>query len=92
MEVTFCRKTHGSLVPYHSKQDNLYFCNDLNEIMSQRGDDHPAIKWRIFTDTSKKSLNAALLHVGHNLPYLLLAFSAHSKETLDVRKLVLEEI
>lgn len=92
VKVTFYRKRHSSLVPYFSKEDGLVFCNDVNGLMSQLGQNHVATEWRLFIDSSKTSLKGVLLHNGNKLPSLPLAYSADLKETYDVMKLMLEKL
>lgn len=92
VKVSFYRKRHSSLVPYYSKEDGLVFCNDVNGLMAQLGQNHVAAEWRLFIDSSKSSLKAVLLHNGNELPSLPLAYSANLKETYDVMKLLLEKI
>ena len=48
--------------------------------------------WRLFLDSSSKSMKAVLLHNGNLKPSVLLAHSVHLKELYDNLKIILETI
>lgn len=60
--------------------------------MNKLGYDYSPGKWRLFTDSSKLSLKAVLLHNGNDLPSVPLAHGIHIKETYANIKNLFEKI
>src|SRR5271157_3671570 len=52
---------------------------------------HP-IEWRLFIDSSSRSLKAVLLHNGNQYPSLLVAHSVHLKEDYTSAKMLLSAL
>jgi hypothetical protein len=59
------------------------YCNDVDSLIDALGQYHNPGEWRLFIDSSRLSLKAALLHNGNEKPSILLAFAAHMKESYD---------
>jgi hypothetical protein len=45
----------------------LLFCNDVCSVIEALGHQHDPTEWRLFTDSSKASLKAVLLHNGNKI-------------------------
>jgi hypothetical protein len=73
-------------------QDDLAYCNDVDSLLDAFGQHHNPGEWRLFTDSSKLSLKAVLLHNGNERPSIRLAFAAHMKESYDNMKFLLTMI
>jgi len=56
--------------------------------MQTPGINHNPLDWRLFTDSSKLSLKAVLLHSGNTLPSIPVGHSVHNKESCDNMKLL----
>ena len=48
--------------------------------------------WRLFTDSSKLSLKAVLLHSGNTLPSIPVGHSMHNKESYENMKILMDAI
>ena len=53
---------------------------------------HNALNCRLFIDSSKLRLKAALLHSGNTLPSIPVGHSVHNKELYEIMKILLEAI
>jgi hypothetical protein len=60
--------------------------------MQKFGVEYKVNEWRLFIDSSKRSLKAILLHSGNNYASLPIGHSAHLKESYENRELVLAKI
>jgi hypothetical protein len=56
------------------------------------GVEYKVNKWRLFIDSSKRSLKAVLLHNGNNYASLPIGHSVHLKESYENLELVLTKI
>ena len=58
---------------------DLVYCNDIPESMEELEVEHISEQWRLFTDSSKFSWKAVLLHNGNTYPVIPLAHTVHMK-------------
>ena len=70
-------------------QNAICFCNNASGLFYSIGIPCIPSEWRLFIDSSLKSLRAVLLHNGNKYPSLPLAHSVHLKETYENVKTVL---
>ena len=70
-------------------QNAICFCTNVSRIFYSIGIPCIPSEWRLFIDSSSKSLKAVLLHNGNKYPSLPLAHSVHLKETYENVKTVL---
>ena len=49
-------------------------------------------QWRLFIDSSKRCLEALLLHIGNELASIPIAYSIHLKEMYSTMKVLLQNI
>jgi hypothetical protein len=75
-----------------SQENYPVFCNGICSIMEALGHQHNTPEWRLFTDVSKVSLKAVLLHNGNKYPSVPLAHAVNVKESYESMKLLLEKI
>jgi len=61
----------------------LVVCTDINGLMQTLNINHNPLDWRLFTDSSKLSLKAVLLHHGNTLPSIPVGHLVHNKESYD---------
>jgi hypothetical protein len=54
--------------------------------MAALGQDHKTDEWRLFGDSSQRSLKAVLIHNGNNHPATPIAYAVHMKETYENMK------
>jgi predicted nucleic acid-binding Zn ribbon protein len=78
---------------YYAQEDQFVFCTDIRNLLHQMGEkEYDSSNWRLFIDSSKRSLNAVLLHNSNVLASIPLAHSTKLSESYETLKLVLEKI
>ena len=64
--ITFFGRREKDLLPYFSKENNLVFCNDVGGLLQKMGlAEYNPQEWRLFIDSSVRSLKCVLLHNGN---------------------------
>ncbi|KAL4705415.1 hypothetical protein ACJJTC_002438 [Scirpophaga incertulas] len=92
-ETSYYRKREKDLLPYFSEKDNFVFCSDIPGLMTVMGlKEYNPNQWRLFIDSSKRSLKCVLLHNGNNLGSLPIAHSTKVKEEYPTIALLLDKI
>lgn len=86
------RHREEEFTSFYSTEDLLVYCNDVNELMKAFGVEHVPQDWRLFIDSSKKSLKAVLLHNGNVFPSIPLAHSVRLTETYENMSLLFDKI
>ncbi|KAL7868607.1 hypothetical protein SRHO_G00100550 [Serrasalmus rhombeus] len=89
VQVTGQRKRHQVFSTFFSHQDGLCFCNNMAGLFEAIGITCNPNEWRLFIDSSCKSLKAVLLHNGNKYPSLPVAHSVHLKEEYTSVKMLL---
>ena len=91
--TTFYRNREKNLSPYFTQEDSLVYCNNISELVIKLGaTSYEKEEWRLFIDSSKRSLKGVLLHNGNTLASVPVAHSVHLKETYENLELLLEKI
>lgn len=70
----------------------LAYCVDATRLLAMYNVQHNPDDWRLFVDSSKRSIKAVLLHNGNILPSIPLAYSTQLTETYENIQLVLERL
>ena len=70
----------------------LVACNDIDGLMQTLNINHNPLDWRLFTDSSKFSLKAVLLHNGNTLPSIPVGHSVHNKESYGNVNILMDTI
>jgi len=86
------RHREQQFVNFFTTEDKLVYCNNIEGLMSELGASYEASDWRLFIDSSKRSLKAVLLHNGNELSSIPVTHSVEMKETYDNMKLLLTSI
>ena len=86
------RKRHQPFAQYYHVSDNLCYFSDIEGLFTEIGISHHAEEWRLFIDSSLRSLKGVLLHNGNLYPSVPVAHSTHLKENYENVKLMLEKI
>lgn len=86
------RHREEELVPLFSHTDSLVYCNNINQLMHFYGIEHDPSQWRLFIDSSKRSLKGVLLHNGNVYGSIPIAHSVQMKETFQNMKVLLTSI
>src|SRR5271163_2951357 len=92
VQVTDQRKRHQRFSNFFSRQDGLCFCNDVPGLFEAIGITCNPIEWRLFVDSSSRSLKAVLLHNGNQYLSLPVAHSVHLKEDYTSVKMLLSAL
>jgi hypothetical protein len=92
VRVTSQRTRHQTFSTFFTLSDGLCFCHDVTGLFSAIGITFNPNEWRLFIDSSNRSLKAVLLHNGNQLPSLPLAHSVHLKEEYNSVKLLLDAL
>ena len=76
----------------YSEENDLVYCNNICAVMDVLDHEHKTTEWRLFSDSSKISLKAVLLHNGNKFHSVPLAYATNMKETYEHLKILLEKI
>jgi hypothetical protein len=92
VQVTDQRKRHQAFSSFFTCQDGLCFCHNVTGLFEAIGIACNPNEWRLFIDSSSRSLKAVLLHDGNKCPSLPLAHSVHLKEDYNSIKSLLDDL
>ena len=92
VQVADQRKRHQAFSTFFTYQDGLCFCHNVTSLFEAIGIACNQNEWRLFIDSSSKSLKAVLLHNGNKYPSLPLAHSVHLKEDYNSIKTLLKAL
>ncbi|XP_044586080.1 uncharacterized protein LOC123266115 [Cotesia glomerata] len=92
VKITDQRERHKTFSCFFTKEAGICYCNNVTDLFNEIGIPFVASDWRLFIDSSSKSLKAVLLHNGNELPSLPLAHSVLLKESYDSVKIILEKL
>lgn len=92
-KITFYRKREQFLLPFFNNEDNLVFCQDVKGLLLEMGlSQYFPEDWRLFIDSSKRSLKCVLLHNGNKYGSIPIAHSTKMKEEYENIAVVLDKI
>ena len=92
-KITFYRTREKDLLPFFTQEDYLTFCLDVRGLLKGMGlPQYEASDWRLFIDSSKRSLKCVLLHNGNKFGSIPIAHSTEMKEEYDAIVLILQKI
>ena len=80
-----------SLEKYFTRDEQhwLVYCHDVSGLVKALGMEYKAVEWRLFLDSSVRSMKAVLLHIGNKVASVSIAHSLVFKESyLDVKYLL----
>ena len=89
--ISVYRNRDKDMVQFFNIDNDLSFCIDVNGLMLAIGYEHNPEEWRLFIDSSERSLKAVLLHNGNQLPSVPVGYGL-VKETYDSMKQLLKSI
>ena len=89
-KVTFSWYKHREkeYLPFFTKEADLVYCVDVKGFIEKLGTTYNSCDWRLFIDSSKRSLNAVLLHNGNLFASIPLAHSTQLKESYKTMKIL----
>ncbi|GBL76983.1 hypothetical protein AVEN_12646-1 [Araneus ventricosus] len=77
---------------YFSQDGNLVYYSDIVELMLKFGVKYKDDEWKLFIDSSKRSLKAVLLHNGNKYVSVPVGHSIHLKESYENMEFVLTRL
>ena len=77
---------------FFTPEAGLVYCSDVNGLVSHMGMTYNATEWRLFIDSSKRSLKAVLLYNGNTVASIPIAHSVTMKETYENVKILLTSV
>ena len=92
VKVSYYRKRNWDLSSAFKVEGLLGYCHDIEELFQTLGIVHIVNEWRLFIDSSKRSLKAVFLHIGNKKPSIPIAHSAQLKESYDSNEILLNAI
>ncbi|XP_061429010.1 uncharacterized protein LOC133355651 [Lethenteron reissneri] len=92
VQVADQRKRHKPFCSFFTRQDGLCFCHNVTSLFEAIRIACNQNEWRLFIDSSSRSLKAVLLHNGNKYPSLPLAHSVHLKEDYNSIKALLDAL
>lgn len=91
--VSFYRNREAELRKYFHSDGQLVYCNDVNGLLLAMGlPAYDSSEWRLFIDSSKRSLKCVLLHNGNIYGSIPIGHSVKMKEEYANIKIVLERL
>ncbi|CAH0552824.1 unnamed protein product [Brassicogethes aeneus] len=92
-KVSYYRTREKNFVPFFAEEDDFVYCTDLSGLMTAMGlQRYDSNEWRLFIDSSKRSLKCVLLNNGNKLGSLPIAHSTKLKEEYPTIAIVLKKI
>ena len=89
--VTFYRNKEATFLPCFKQYEEIVVCNDVELLIMELGIAHyEANSWRLFIDSSKRSLKYVLLHNTNEYASIPIGHSTTLKEKYEPVKQVLE--
>lgn len=91
--ITFFRRRHQDYMGYFCEEEDLVYCLDVTGLLAKLGaPQYDPRDWRLFIDSSKRSLKSVLIHNGNEFASIPLAHSTTLKEKYEAVKYVLDKI
>ena len=93
-KVSKYRKRHLSFARFFtvSQPQSLCYCSEIFGVFNEIGIDCNPEDWRLFIDSSVKSLKTVLLHNGNEFPSIPVGHSVHMREEYEDVKTLLNMI
>ena len=92
VRITSFRNRNKDLASFFDMGKRLCYCTNIPGFFTSLSLPHNPSDWRLFIDSSKRSLKGVLLHNGNKYPWIPIAHSVHLKESYDNMELLVEAI
>lgn len=86
------RNREKHFTPYFSQEEGLVYCYNVPGLMEQLKITYNVNEWRLFIDSSKRSLKAVLLHNGNKYASVPVGHSVYLKECYENLELILTKL
>lgn len=89
-KVTYFRSRESAFLQYFRSNDGFVYCQNVGGLMKELGiPDYNATEWRLFIDSSKRSLKCVLLHNGNLYGSVPIGHSVSLREEYeDIKKVI----
>ena len=77
---------------YFLAEEELVYCCNIVGLINEMGIEYDPTEWRLFIDSSMRSLKVVLLHNGNQLGSIPIGYSIAMNETYANMKIVLDKI
>lgn len=92
-KVSYYRDREKVFTPFFSEVNKFVFCHDIQGLLLQLGVPvYITTDWRLFIDSSKRSLKCVLLHNGNVYAAVPIGHSVHLRESHDDIKMIINLI
>ena len=92
-KITFYRNRETGILPFFSQDNDLVYCNNIiGLLLKMKIPNYRPEDWRLFIDSSKRSVKCVLLHSGNRFASIPITHSTKLKEEYDNIKMVLQRI
>ena len=92
-KITLYRNRNDLLICFFTMKDDFVYCNNIQGLLSEMGlPEYNPDEWRLFIDSSKRSLKCVLLHNGNKFACVLIRHSMIVKEHYLNVKMVLQKL
>ena len=91
-KVSFYRYREKGLIEFFKMEENLLFCDNIDGLITAMGTSYTPSEWRLFIDSSKRSLKCVLLHNGNKLASIPIGHSVQMKKTYKNMKIILDRM
>lgn len=92
VKICFYRDRDVSFRKHFTKDESLVYCNDVDALFHELKITHKPEEWRLFIDSSKRSLKAVLLHNTNKIASIPIAHSTVMDESYLNMEYLLEKI
>ena len=91
VKVSYYRKRDQLFVTFFSEDRQFVYCHDIPGLLKELGVPHyDPTEWRLFLDSSKRSLKCVLLHNGNVYGAVPVGHSVHLREDYDDIRMVMD--
>ena len=90
-KVSYLRKRDQMFVEFFAEDKQFVYCHDIPGVLRQLGImSYSPAEWRLFIDSSKRSLKCVLLHNGNVYGAVPVGHSVHLREEHNDMKMVID--
>lgn len=82
-KITYFRERGILLSGFFKDENGLCACVDIPGLFRAMQQEYDANEWRLFIDSSRRSLKAVLVHIGNEKPSIPIGFANGMKETYE---------
>ena len=89
---SFYRYRKNGPIKFFKMEENLLFRDNIEGLITTMETSYIPLEWRLFIDSSKRSMKCVLSHNGNKLAFIPIGHSIQMKETYENIKTILDRI